>query len=239
VARRTRFLLILVLGLGCKAETLGVEVHRGGLESLSVEDLHRDTWMFTNGLDDRGHGGDDEEQAAERLKKRLQEMRVLPGYARAYKSRNGSGPWRTCGLKVGKRRSAHIWMALDSGKGAVGGAIPRAILISLAKAWDTYEQLPQAQLFCGLDADGLDDYIASPAYPLEHTRIITSFGPLGSGNLVSTEFDHQGIRRVHFSTDDAILGTDEDRMEAVDYRVVLTHLETIFATTETDEVEDL
>ena len=84
------------LGLGCKAKDLGVEVREGGIETLSIEDLHRDTYMFTNGMNDRGPGGEHEEQAAERLKQRLQEMRTLPGFARAYKSRDGSGPWRTC-----------------------------------------------------------------------------------------------------------------------------------------------
>ena len=118
-------------------------------------------------------------------------------------------------MKVGKQPGAHVWMALDSGKGAVGGAIPRAVLISLAKVWDTYDQPPRPQLFCGLDAgEGVDDYLASPAYPLERTHLIVSFGPLGSGTLQVTESEHEGIPRIHFSTADEILELNDSSSAA-------------------------
>jgi hypothetical protein len=231
VVQRARLLLICAGISACKAQSLGVEVPTGGIESISVEDLQRDTWMFTNDLDDRAHGGENEEMAAERLKQRLQEMRTLPAFGRAYKSRKSSGPWKTCGIKEGAASGAQIWMAMDSGDGAVGGAVPRAVLISLAKAFDTYEEPPRPQVFCALSqTGGLEDYLASPAYPLAQTSLIVSFGPMGSGPLTRAESEHQGIPRLHFSTSEALLGTDGDQMEAVDYREVMKHVVTLFGT---------
>lgn len=227
---RTRLLLSLLCGVGCKAESLGVEVRQGGLESLSVEDLHRDAWMFSNDLTDRGPGGGDEEMAAERLKQRLQEMKTLPGFGRAYTSRKGSGPWRSCARKEGADPDAIVWAALDRGQGAMAGSIPRAILVSLAKAWDTYDAPPRALVFCGLaEEGGLDDYLDSPAQPLAQTRRIVTFGPMGDGELVRTDTERRGIRLTHFTTADERIGTDEDRIEAVDYRELLEHVKVLYA----------
>ena len=167
--------------------------------------------------------------AAERLKQRLQEMKTLPAFGRAYKSRKGSGPWRSCGRKEGAESAAIVWAALDQGSGAMGGAVPRAILISLAKAWDTYEAPPRTLVFCGLAADGgLDDYLASPAQPLDQTRRVVTFGPLGGGDLERTDSERSGISYSHFSTRDERVGTDEDRIEAVDYREILEQVKVLY-----------
>jgi hypothetical protein len=211
--------------MGCRAQSLGIEVRQGGLESLSVEDLQRDSWMFENGLEDRGPGGKDEEMAAERTRQRFQDMRAVPAFGRAYKSRSGSGPWRTCARKNGAEDGAVLWIALDSGQGAMGGAIPRAVLISLAKAWDTYQEPERELIFCALAAEGgIEDYLASPAHPLASTSRIVSFGPLGSGEMLREEGTWKDIPSVHFSTAGSALGTAEDRLEAVDYREILKHI---------------
>ena len=226
---RARLLLISLALVACQPEDLGVEVRKGGLDSLSVEDLLRDVEQFSKGLNERGPGQRDEKQAAERLKKRLEDMRTLPSFGRSYNSQKKGGPWRTCAQKEGESSRAVVWVALDSGAGAKGGAVPRAVLVSLAKAWDTYEQPPKKLIFCALAADGgLDDYLSSPAHPLSKTDRIVTFGPLGDGELTRSEENLSGVTIVRFRTPAPELGQVEDRMENVDYRHVIPHIEALY-----------
>lgn len=50
---RARLLLISLALVACQPEDLGVEVRKGGLDSLSVEDLLRDVEQFSKGLNER------------------------------------------------------------------------------------------------------------------------------------------------------------------------------------------
>ena len=226
---RARLLLTALALLGCRPEDLGVEVRKGGLDSLSVEDLLRDVEQFSKDLNERGPGERDEKQAAERLKLRLEEMRTLPSFGRDYTARKKEGPWRTCGHKEGLSDQAVVWAALDVGSGAKGGGVPRAAVVSLAKAWDTYETPPEKLIFCALAADGgLDDYLSSPAHPLSKTERIVTFGPLGDGELTRSEGVVSGVSVVHYRTPATEVGQDEDRMETVDYRRVLPHIEALY-----------
>ena len=223
---RARLLLISLALVACQPEDLGVEVRKGGLDSLSVEDLLRDVEQFSKGLNERGPGQRDEKQAAERLK-RLEDMRTLPSFGRSYNSPKKGGPWHLA--KKGESSRAVVWVALDSGAGAKGGAVPRPVLVSLAKAWDTYEQPPKKLIFCALAADGgLDDYLSSPAHPLSKTDRIVTFGPLGDGELTRSEENLSGVTIVRFRTPAPELGQVEDRMENVDYRHVIPHIEALY-----------
>ena len=66
---------MILLFLACKAETLGIEVPRGGPESVQMEDLQRDTFLLTQAPDAAGRRAI--------LERRLAEMHTLPAFGRA------------------------------------------------------------------------------------------------------------------------------------------------------------
>ena len=120
---------ILMTLLSCKAESLRVDVPRGGPMSISQDDLRRDQWMRS-----RLEG----QEAQAWLLRRLGEMRL---------EQVSSTPGSICGGKPGGEKT--IWA--QSG-GDLEGSLRTAAAISLAKGTDAPDA-PCPLVFCFTESE--------------------------------------------------------------------------------------
>lgn len=171
---RSRVLLGLLLG--CKASDLGVDVPRGGVQSVSQEDLQRDTWAIVQAGATRTPGTPAWIQAREAVGVRLRQMHLLPGFGQDYLSPVPDGP--TCAQKSGRSDRATLIAAEDPGLGA-SGAAAGAALISFAKAYDVMTTPEHTLLLCYWSGEaGRAAFVREPAWPLDRLAQILILGPL-------------------------------------------------------------
>ncbi|MCB9758236.1 MAG: hypothetical protein H6739_00210 [Alphaproteobacteria bacterium] len=223
---------VLLLGLlvGCPAEMLGVELPKGGAESISQEDLQRDVWALV-ALGDRHPGRPAYDEGLAIIEQRLDQMKTLPAFGDGATRPAGAGR-NLCMQKDGRSGRALVVAALDQDNGADRSASSIAALISLAKAYDLPGKPEHTLVFCVWpEPDGLDAYLRAPAVPLEHTTAVLTLGPLsGSEELrpVETQISYGGgkLRHLHLqSSAEPYHGTPDDRMERLDFRVLLQRVQ--------------
>ena len=205
-------MLSLLLLLGCPAEQLRIELPKGGLNALSEEDIRRDLFMLDQ-LGDRTEAQAAGEGAA-RIERRLQEMHTLPGFGSSY---TREGPV-TCGQIDGADTNAVVVVALDERVGAARSMAPVAVLISLAKTYDTVERPDRTVVLCV--AETLEAYAAVPSVPLDTTHALVTLGPLGGEQVESTESTHEGVRRVHI---EGTAPDSDDRMSRLKAYHLVAH----------------
>lgn len=189
--------------MACPAEQLGIELPKGGIDTVSEEDIRRDLHMLDGQPDDR----------RERIQHRLEQMHTLPGFGSAY-TRDSV----VCGLIDGAEAAPTVVLALDEGHGAARSAAPVAAMISLAKSFDVPSKPDRSLLFCA--APSVEAYLAAPALPVEETHAMLSIGPLGGASLSSA--DHaEPLRRVHVQ---GTMPEEDDRMSLLDSRILVGHV---------------
>lgn len=214
--------ILLSLLLGCKAESLGVDVPRGGPEAISQEDLQRDVFALTErGLEDRTAGTRGGDEALRRISDRFQQMHLLPAFGEAYTRPGGL----VCGQKDGRSEGAILVAAEERGSGA-SSAASTAALISLAKAFDVRETPMDTLVLCVWPAEGgLAAYAARPAFPMEKTRKVFVLGPL-SGALVEERAALPSGRPYT-----RLSGTppaEGDTMDRLDYRALAEQVRALY-----------
>ena len=161
--------------MACPAEQLGVEIPRGGLSSLSIEDVTRDVMMVR--------------RSGNRIRdtqRRLQDMRTLPAFGRSYHRVVADGEM-LCGRRDGRMgehsQEAIVVLAFDSRDDDLGGGSQIAGLISLAKIFDQHEPPKRSLVFCVTDREGgRERYFASPPVPLENTVALFTLGVLSGAS---------------------------------------------------------
>lgn len=216
-----RLLPLLALA-GCPAEQLGVQVPRGGVASVSQEDLQRDAWLLAS-LEDRGGrapGTPGAEEAAVSVAKRLGQMHLEPGFGGDWR-RPAAGDFNVCGRREGAGGSVLV-VALDEGTGAETGAVPVAALISLAKAVDVPRGDGPTAVFCRVRGEaGLEQLLVTPPLPLETMDRILLLGPFGDGTLEATPVTVGSRDALRVTTGTRPFhGTPEDGLARLDYRRV-------------------
>ena len=195
MVRRTP--LLLILAVGCQAESLGVDVPKGGPDAISQEDLQRDAWAFGKG--DAGA-----------FEQRLQQMHTLPAFGSSYRSGEV-----VCGIKDGRSGKSRVIAAEGP------AALPRAEVISLAKAWDLPQPPEHSVVLCAWPDGGAAAYANRPAVPLDSTLGVTVLGDLSGPALRATEAGSLGAAPViHLSTTPAA--------GAPDYRVVAARVREVY-----------
>lgn len=153
MVRGSRLLLTAWLG-ACKAESLGVVVPKGGVDSINQEDLQRDAWLIHKA----GAVG-----AVRQISMRLDQMHLLPALDDSMVA-GGGGP-------AGQESSTLICAERDgrSGKAVVVLGEPEeptaaAVVISLAKATDLPSVPRHTLIYCvGTPAA----WAAHPAVPAD------------------------------------------------------------------------
>lgn len=135
--------------VGCRAETLGVELPRGGPESVSVEDLQRDAFALRGPEGSRPVGSPGHRAASGHFAQRLQQMRMVPAFGRGWEAPLAGGGLLVCGQKDGRGEGAVVVLARDPGDESATGPVDLAGLISLAKAYDTPARPAATLLVCG------------------------------------------------------------------------------------------
>lgn len=112
--------------LACPAAQLGIELPPEGMEAISPEDLRRDTELVLR----EGPAG---------WQSRMEAMNATrePGE-------------RVC-MRQGEGEAAPAWTSVGP---TVPDAVNAAVLISLAKAWDTLGEKPGPRVYCLGDGPG-------------------------------------------------------------------------------------
>ena len=202
----------MALGLcaGCKAELLGVELPQGGRESISQEDLQRDTWLIVQ-VPQRDQNPDG---TAEVLSMRFQQMHTRPAFSRSYVSAVNAVRL-VCAEKDGQDGAPVVVLAEDDGTKIADGAAAVAALISVLKGFDTPRQPPRPVLVCALLGEGaLQAFLERPPRPLDGADI-RFIGPVGQGSIEVSELSvgEWSAQRHAFSQPPS-----SDAMEALDYR---------------------
>lgn len=152
---------LAVLSAGCKAESVGVEVPKGGPGAISMEDLRRDAFLFEAQRADRAPGTARPASAWQALADRLGQMKAVPGFGRAYRG-SGSTPV-VCGRKDGRSDRAVVVAVEDRTEAPGASTAALAMVVSLAKAWDVRRPPPKTLLFCGWSGeDGHAAFVAAP-----------------------------------------------------------------------------
>ncbi len=220
---RARILLILALS-GCKAETLGVDVPEGGRQSISQEDLQRDVWMLEQ-LGDRRQRVD---EAARAVQSRFSQMHTRPGFDRSFQQTTPEGGRVVCAERDGQADQPVLIFAEDPGAGAAAGAVPVAVLISLAKGFDTLQLPEQRPVFCALLGPGaLAQFLQKPPTPLDGLSGAVQLGPLVSPPLEQAASELGALSVVKLTAGQL---PDPDVMESLDYRELLALTLQIFDT---------
>jgi hypothetical protein len=194
--------VILALLLACKAETLGIEVPRGGPDAISMEDLQRDTFLLSEAPDAGG------QLAA--LERRFTEMHTLPGFDRSYQRAEAEGV-SLCAMKEGKSGKT-VYVQAEAGTGPAAAA-RLAALISLAKAFDLPSPPPHSLLLCAR-APG------PPPLPESSLAAHLSLGPMTGPTLsIAPPGDAATVRII-----EAIPQKGEDSLATIDFRLLLRHV---------------
>lgn len=209
-------MLSWLLLLGCPAEQLRIDLPQGGMNALSEEDVRRDLFMLDQ-LGDRSEPRLAGEGAA-RIERRLQQMHTLPGFGSSY---TREGPV-TCGQIDGASTQAVVVVALDERVGAARSMAPVAVMISLAKTYDTVERPDRTVVLCA--APSLEAYAAIPSVPLDTTHALITLGPMGGDEVTPTEGDFQGVRHVHI---EGTAPESDDRMSRLKTHHLVKHAERV------------
>ena len=154
----------VVFGLGCKAESVGVEVPKGGAAAVSMEDLRRDSFLLEAERKGRPPGTARPKAGWQGLADRLRQMKTVPAFGRSFRA--SAEAVVVCSEKKGDGAGV-VFVGVeddptDPGRSTAG----LAMLISLAKAWDTRTAPPRTLLFCAWEgAAGFEALRAAPPVP--------------------------------------------------------------------------
>lgn len=164
-----------LLGVGCPAEQLGMELPRGGPQAISQEDLRRDVWIVQQGAG----------SAAGEVAQRLSQMRLLPAFGSAW-VREGEGGAVACGRKDGQVED--VVLVVGEGDPATpAGAVAWAGLVSLAKGWDLPGVPEVSRILCvAPGAAAARALLERPPVPVERVRLAVRLGPLWAEAPVRT-----------------------------------------------------
>lgn len=200
--------------LACKAESLGVDVPRGGPDAISQEDLQRDVFMLTErGLEDRSPTSRGGAEASRRVSERLQQMHLLPAFGDAYERPGGL----LCGQKDGRSGKGVLVAAEDRGTGAASAAAVAAI-ISLAKAFDVRDPPADTLLLCVWPAQGgAAAWLEQPAMPMADLRRVIVLAELAGPLQTAEQAPMQGAPLTRVS---GHAPAETDTMDRLDYRAL-------------------
>jgi len=207
--------------LACRAESLGVEVPRGGPESVSVEDLQRDAFALRGPGGPRLPGSPAHRAVSGHFAQRLQQMRMVPGFDRSWEAPLEAGGLLVCGRKDGAGPGSIVVLARDPGAGHVAGPVDLAALISLAKAHDTRERPRASLVLCGQFGGDVPPTLGSaPPVPVaERVRpvvLVTAIAAGESGWMDIGTLGSGGATRAWGGGPGAL----PEGLETVDHRLV-------------------
>lgn len=197
-----KWLWLTVLALGCKAESVGVEVPKGGPDAISMADLQRDAFILEAEKKDRAPGKPRPSAAWASFGDRLRQMKTVPAYGRSYRDTGGAKV--VCGRKDGRAGETVLIGAHDDPADPGRSTTAMAMVISLAKAWDVRRPPARTLLFCAWEGDAGRSALAErPPIPAENIVGGVILGgeslSLGDATLDAMTVDFSGpVARLDF-----------------------------------------
>ena len=175
-----RLLLVALLG-GCKAASVGVEVPRGGPDAIQMEDLRRDAFLLEGQKKGRVAGEARPASGWSALSDRLRQMKTVPAFGRSFRATADEAV--VCSRKDGSADGVVLLAVEDDPQQGTRSTVGMAMLISLAKAWDTRRPPNRTILFCAWSGvAGWEAFSRSPPVPLDRVeRAWVLGGPERSG----------------------------------------------------------
>ncbi len=203
---RLRIWWVPLLLVGCKAESVGVEVPRGGPDAISMEDLQRDVFLVEDNRKGRAPGTARSSRAWRGLEDRLRQMHLVPAYGPGFWGE--TEPVVMCGRKDGAGEGVVLVAAQDYVEHPGGSSAGLATLVSLSKAWDVPLPPDRTLVFCAWSGEaGRDAFVARPPVKLEDITGGVLMTPGSSANV--------SVLSVHTEP----MATDE-KPERVDFRAL-------------------
>ena len=208
--------------VGCKAESLGVEVPRGGPDAISVEDLQRDAFALQGPGGSREPGSPGHRAVVGHLGQRLQQMRMVPGFGRDWEMPLAGDGTLVCGQRDGKGEGSVVVLVRDPADGGASGPIDLAALISLAKAYDTTDRPAATVVLCGQFGGDVSPTLgSSPPVPVAErvgpVLVVSGFGSGKAPEWVDTPPLESGGPALSWRSQEREPTTT---LDGVDYRVV-------------------
>ena len=158
---------LLLLALACDAESLGVEVPRGGPDAMEPATIKRDLWRMTDPrIGGRVPGSSGARRVSQYVAERFQRIGLQPAFKNGYRHDLGSMTGEmVCGVRRGAWDQAILISALDPGIGTLS-AIPVAGLISLSSGFVSPDAPMHSLYFCVLpEAGGFAGFPARSPIP--------------------------------------------------------------------------
>ena len=225
----TRASLLIAFGVGCRAETLGVEVPRGGPDAISVEDLQRDARALLGPDGVRRPGTPGHRAVTGHFAQRLQQMRMLPGFGREWQTPLEDDGLLVCGMKDGSTEMGVVVLARDPGDGAARGPVDLAGLVSLAKAYDTPARPAATLVICGQFSGDMPPTLGGrpPVPASQRSGAVVVVAGLGGGVGPPSPGPELGSGGETVQWPGGA-GPAAATLDAVDYRVVASDLEALY-----------
>jgi len=179
---RVKRLALIALLWGCKAESVGVEVPRGGPEAIQMEDLRRDAFLLEGQKKGRAAGEARPSAGWAALSDRLRQMKTVPAFGRSFRAAADEAV--VCSRKDGRTDGVVLVAVEDDPLQGARSTVGMAMLISLAKAWDTRRPPHRTILFCAWSGvAGWEAFSRSPPVPLDRVeRAWLLGGPVRAGD---------------------------------------------------------
>jgi hypothetical protein len=182
-----RIWLPLLFCFGCEAASLGVNLPRGGTDSIRPENIKRDLWKLTDPrLGGRVPGSSGARLVAKQIAKRFEFSGLGPVFDGKFRQELGVDVGEMiCGVHKGSGDQAVLMLALDPGIGTLS-AIPMAAMINVAHAFETIEAPMHSMYFCVVpEAGGLTGFTNTTPVPLGQVVEIFIIGTLTGDTLVA------------------------------------------------------
>jgi len=179
---------MILAGLACDAEKLGVQVPRGGTETIDAVTLKRDLWKMTDPrIGGRVPGSSGARRVSQYIADRFKSNGLEPAFDGRYRFDLGKNTGEmVCGIRRGAWDQAILLAALDPGIGTLS-AVPVSGLINLSAAFDTREAPMHSMVFCVLpEAGGFTGFPSRSPVPVGQLLDAFLIGTLTGGELDTT-----------------------------------------------------
>ena len=141
-----------------------------------MEDIRRDVFHLEGERRDRGAGSKRSEAGWRGLSERLQQMKTVPAFGQSYRA--AASAVVICSEKRGSGSGVVLVGAEDDPSEPGRSTAALAMLISLAKAWDTRVPPDRTVLFCAWEGvEGFESLVQAPPVPWSSVSSAMLLGP--------------------------------------------------------------
>ena len=228
---RLALLLLVLLGVACDAEMLGVRIPSGGANTIDPMTIKRDLWKMTDPrIGGRAPGSSGSRRVSQYIATRFKRNGLEPAFDDQYRFDLGKLTGEmVCGVRKGAWDQAILVAALDPGIGTLS-AVPVAGLINLSAAFDTREAPMHSMVFCVLpEAGGFTGFPSRSPVPVGQLLDAFLMGTLTGTDLDSSAGPKIGPIRSHLLHSGPLSPEQSDDIGQLDYDTIRARVADIYS----------